>query len=245
MMKASLLVGMCVAAFAAAPAIAADLPLKAPPPPAPVPVFSWTGFYIGANIGGAWSHTTVTDVFTGATFNTDNSGFIGGGQVGFNYQVNNFVFGVEGDIDATSINKTGPAVVTGIGTLQGSASTDWVATLAGRIGFAFDRWMIYAKGGGAWVQNSATITNLTTGASISGSDTNSGWVAGVGAEWAWAGPWSAKIEYNHVEFDNRSFAAPAIAAGDTINVSRNIDMVKFGINYRFGWGGGGYGYGGY
>src|SRR5262249_7744478 len=186
------------------------------------------------------SHSTITDAATGATFNTDNNGFIGGGQVGFNYQINNFVFGVEGDIDATSLNKTGPGVVTGIGTLQASASTDWVATLAGRIGFAFDRWMIYAKGGGAWVQNSATLTNLTTGASISGSNPNSGWVAGVGAEWAFAGPWSAKIEYNHIELDNWSTPATVIAAGDRFNVSRDIDMVKFGINYRFGWGGSAY-----
>src|ERR1700739_3038512 len=83
MMRASLLVGICAAAFAAIPAMAADLPLKAPPPMV-VPPFSWTGFYIGANIGGAWSHSTITDVATGATFNTDNNGFIGGGQVGFN-----------------------------------------------------------------------------------------------------------------------------------------------------------------
>jgi outer membrane immunogenic protein len=218
--------------------MAADLPLKAPPPP-PVPMFSWTGFYIGANIGGAWSHSSVTDLVTGATFNTDSNGFIGGGQVGYNYQMNNFVFGVEGDIDATSIKKTGPGVVTGIGTLQASVSTDWVATLAGRIGFAFDRWMIYAKGGGAWVQNTASITNLGTGAMVSASNTNSGWVLGVGAEWAWGGPWSAKIEYDHMEFGNWTTAAPVIAAGDTITASRNIDMVKFGINYRFG--GGGYG----
>lgn len=239
-MRARLLIGICAAAFAAVPAMAADLPLKAPPAPAPVPLFSWSGFYIGANIGGAWSNSTVTDVATGATFNTDNNGFIGGGQVGFNYQINNFVFGVEGDIDATSLSKTGPGVVTAIGTLQASASTDWVATLAGRIGFAFDRWLIYAKGGGAWVQNSATLTNLATGASVSGSNTNSGWMAGVGAEWAFAGPWSAKLEYNHIELDNWSTGAGAIIAGDQFNVSRNIDMVKFGINYRFGWGGGGY-----
>jgi outer membrane immunogenic protein len=240
MKRAGLLVGICAAAFVAAPALAADLPMKAPPAP-PLPVFSWNGFYIGANIGGAWSHTTVNDVVTGLSFGTDSSGFIGGGQVGFNYQMNNFVFGVEGDIDATSISKTGPGLVTGIGTLQATAKTDWVATLAGRLGFAFDRWMVYVKGGGAWVQNSATLTNLTTGAAVSGSNTSSGWVLGVGAEWAFAGPWSAKIEYDHVEFDRWSVAAPVIAAGDTFNVNRNIDMVKFGINYRFGWGGGGYG----
>ena len=240
-MRISLLIGICAAALAAAPAVAADLPVKAPPAPAPVPVFSWTGFYIGANIGGAWSHSTVTDAVTGATFNTDNSGFIGGGQFGFNYQVNNFVFGVEGDIDGTSLSKTGPGIATAFGTLQASANTDWIATLAGRVGFAVDRWLIYAKGGGAWVQNSATLTNLGTGASVSGSNTNSGWMAGVGAEWAFSGPWSAKIEYNHVWMDNFSVGASSIIAGDQFNVSRDIDMVKVGVNYRFGWGGGGYG----
>ena len=238
-MRTSLLIGICAAALTAAPAIAADLRVKAPPVPVPAPIlFNWTGFYIGANIGGARSHSTVTDNVTGATFNTDNSGVIGGGQFGYNWQVNNFVLGIEGDIDGTSISRTGPGVVTAFGTLQASASTDWVATLAGRIGYAFDHWMIYGKGGGAWVQNSATLTNLTTGASVSASNTNSGWVAGIGAEWAWSGPWSAKIEYDHVQLDDWSTADTIITAADRFNVSRNIDMVKVGINYRFGWGGG-------
>ncbi len=237
-MRRLLLIGCCAAALGCGSAIAADLPMKAPPPAhIPMAVFSWNGFYVGANIGGAWSNGTVTDVVTGATFSTDNSGFIGGGQAGFNYQINNFVLGVEGDIDATSLSKTGPGVVTAIGTLQGSVSTDWVATLAGRVGFAFDRWLVYAKGGGAWVQNSATLTNQTTGASVTASNTNGGWMAGVGAEWDFAGPWSAKLEYNHIELDNWSTAATVITAADRFNVSRNIDLVKFGVNYRFGWGG--------
>ena len=235
-MRTSLLIGICSAAFVAAPAMAADLPVKAPPPPLPPP-FSWTGLYIGANIGGAWSHSSINDSVTGASLGFDNSGFIGGGQIGFNYQINQFVLGVEWDIDGTSINKTGPGVVTAFGTLQGSVNTDWVSTLTGRIGLGWDRWLFYFKGGGAWVQNSATLTNLTTGASISASNTNTGWVAGVGAEWAWNGPWSAKIEYDHVELDSFSSAVPFIAA-DRFTTSRNIDMVKFGINYRFGWGGG-------
>ncbi len=99
--RTSLLIGCCACAFVAAPALAADLPVKAPPAPAPIPVFSWTGFYLGANVGGAWSNSTITDNVTGASLSTDNSGFIGGGQVGFNYQVNNWVFGVEWDIDGT------------------------------------------------------------------------------------------------------------------------------------------------
>lgn len=238
----SLLIGFCASAFVAGSALAADLsrPITKAPP-APIPVFSWTGFYIGANIGGAWSRSTITDNLTGASLSTDDSGFIGGGQFGFNYQVNNWVFGIEGDIDGTTINKTSNAVPTFFGTLQASANTDWVATLAGRIGYAFDRWMIYGKGGGAWVQNSVTFSNLTTGGSISASNTNSGWMAGVGAEWAFAGPWSAKIEYNHLELDTFSPSTSSVILNDRLDFSRNIDLVKVGVNYRFGWGGG-YGY---
>jgi outer membrane immunogenic protein len=243
-MRKSLLLGVCASALVAGSALAADLPLKARPAPvAPIPVFSWTGFYLGANIGGAWSNSTLTDNVTGANFSTNNSGFIGGGQFGYNWQVNNnWVLGIEGDIDGTSIHKTSNAVPTAFGTLQGSLNTDWIATLAGRVGYTFDHWMIYGKGGGAWVQNSATLNTLTTGASASVSNTNSGWMAGVGAEWAFAGPWSAKIEYNHIGLDNWSPSTSSVILNDRLNLSRNIDLVKFGINYRFG---GGYGAGGY
>jgi outer membrane immunogenic protein len=234
-MRKSLLIGVCASALVAGSALAADLPVKARPAPiAPIPVFSWTGFYIGANIGGAWSNSTLTESVTGANFTANNSGFIGGGQFGYNWQFNNnWVLGIEGDIDGTTINKTSNGVPTAIGTLQGSLSTDWIATLAGRIGYTVDHWMFYAKGGGAWVQDSATLSNLTTGASASASNTNSGWMAGAGVEWAFAGPWSAKIEYNHIGLDNLSVS--------TLNLSRDIDLVKVGVNYRFGWGGGGYG----
>jgi outer membrane immunogenic protein len=239
-MRKLLLIGVCASAFVAAPALAADLPARAyPAQVASVPVFSWTGFYLGANIGGAWSKSTITDNVTGASLSSSSNGFIGGGQVGYNWQFGSWILGVEGDIDGTSINKTSNAVPTAFGTLQASASTDWIATLAGRVGFAFDHWMIYGKGGGAWVQNSATLSNLTTGASASASDTASGWMAGVGAEWAFAGPWSAKLEYNHVELDNWSPSTSSVIINDRLNLSRHIDMVKFGVNYRFGWGGGG------
>ena len=238
-MRNRFLLGVCASTLIAAPALAADLPMKARPAPPP-PVFSWTGFYIGANIGGAWSNGTVTDLVTGANLNTDSSGFIGGGQVGFNYQFNTFVLGAEWDIDGTTISKTSNVVATGSGNLQASANTDWISTLAARFGFAFDHWLLYGKAGGAWVQNSATLANLTTGGSISASNTNSGWMAGVGGEWAFAPQWSAKLEYDHVELDNWSFSTNSIIVNDRLNVSRHIDMVKAGINWRFGWAGSGY-----
>jgi|SRR5579871_2249142 len=238
-MRRSLLIGVCAATLAAAPALAADLsrPVYTKAPPPPVPVFSWTGIYIGANIGGVWTRDSVTDTLTGTSFSTDNSGFIGGGQVGVNYQINNFVIGAEWDMDGTSLSKTSPQVLTGIGTLQASTNTDWIMTLTGRAGLAFDRWLLYVKGGGAWVQDSATITNLTFPASVSASNTSSGWTVGVGAEWAFANAWSAKLEYDFVRLDNNNFNT---FAGDTLTFNRDFNMVKAGVNYRFNWFGGGY-----
>ena len=217
--------------------------LKAPPAPPPPPVYSWTGLYIGGDLGGVWANGSVTDSLFGLSASTNHSGFIGGGEVGFNYQMTNVVWGVEANFDWTNLSASGHGVTLANGdVLQASANTNSVSTLAGRLGFTsnqtfFGNALWYLKGGGGWVRNTATITDLTTLGSVSASNTNSGWVAGVGAEWAWNGPWSAKIEYDHVELDNFSSAVPFIAA-DRFTVSRNIDMVKFGINYRFGWGGG-------
>jgi outer membrane immunogenic protein len=234
-MRKSLLIGLCAAALSGGSALAADLPLKAAPAPLPPP-FSWTGLYIGANIGGAWSQGTITDNLTGANLSADSSGFIGGGQIGYNYQISQFVLGIEWDIDGTTISKTSNSVVTALGTLQASASTDWISTLTGRIGVGWDRWLFYFKGGGAWVQNSVTLNNLTTGASAGASNTNSGWTVGLGGEWAFAPQWSAKIEYDWVRLNDWTPTTPAIA-GDSLTLSRHIQMVKAGINYRFNWGG--------
>jgi outer membrane immunogenic protein len=102
-------------------------------------------------------------------------------------------------------------------------------------------WLFYGKGGVGWVGNDDfTVTNLTTGASITASNnnTNSGWLVGVGIEWAFAPNWSAKVEYNYLGLDDRTFTVPAgspFLAGDTFTQSRDIQMVKLGINYRFNW----------
>ena len=178
---------------------AADLHVKAPPAPPPPPPFSWNGFYIGGDLGGVWANGNVTDNLFGLSASASRSGFIGGGEVGYNYQVNNVVFGIEGNFDWTSLSATGNgAVIPAVGALQASANTNWVTTVAGRLGIAADRALFYVKGGGGWVGNSASITNLTTGASISASNTNSGWLIGGGVEWAFASNWSAKIEYDYL-----------------------------------------------
>jgi outer membrane immunogenic protein len=224
-------------------ASAADLRVKAPPAPPLPPPFSWTGFYIGGNIGGAWAHGNVTDRLFGLNFNngSNNGTFIGGGQVGGNYQFSNYVIGVEGDFDwaVNNNNSSTGVVVPGVGTFRASANDRWIATVAARFGVAYDRWLFYGKAGGGWVgSDSFTITNVATGASITGSNnnTNSGWLVGGGIEWAFASNWSGKIEYDFLGLSSRTFTSTgAVLAGDTFTTGNpNIQMVKFGINYRFG-----------
>jgi outer membrane immunogenic protein len=212
---------------------AADMRVKAPPAPPPPPPFSWNGFYIGGEIGGVWANGSVTDSLFGLSVSTSHSGFIGGGVVGYNYQTSNIVFGVEGDFDGTSLNATGDGVATQIGTLQASANTDWIASLAGRIGIASDHTLFYVKGGVGWVQNSASITNLTTGASVSASNTNSGWLLGGGLEYAFASNWSAKVEFDYLGLRDFSWNS-VLFPGDNFTASRNISEFKVGLNYRFG-----------
>jgi outer membrane immunogenic protein len=249
---------LCVvflAASAAAPtfASAADLSRPAPvykaPPPAP-PAFSWTGLYFGGNLGGAWGSGNVTDSLLGFNFGNNNSNgvFVGGGQVGANYQINNVVLGVEGDFDwaANNNNVTGGVVIPGIGlghTFAVNSNNTWITTLAGRLGIAYDHWLFYGKGGAAWVGNNGfTVTDVTTGLSLTGTNNNSntGWVAGGGVEWAFANNWTAKIEYDYIGLSNRTFVVPLtspVLAGDTFTLHRNIQMVTVGINYLFNWGG--------
>jgi outer membrane immunogenic protein len=228
---------------------AADVPPYAPPVYLPPP-FSWTGFYIGVNLGGAWSQRNVTDSLFGLRFDTGNNkgAFIGGGQLGFNYQFGNFVFGVEGDIDGvanTNDASNGPAGP-GFGTILVTSNNRWIATLAGRFGVTNGYWLFYGKAGGGWVGNADfTITNTATGASITGSNnnTNSAWLVGAGIEWAFAPNWSVKIEYDYLGLNNQTFTIPAgvFLASDTFTTSNpNVQMVKVGVNYLFNYGVGRY-----
>jgi outer membrane immunogenic protein len=238
-------------------AVAADLSRPAPPPvkaPYVPPPFTWTGFYIGANIGGAWAQHTVTDSFYGVTFDTETSNgrFIGGGQVGFNYEFGGgFVLGLEAEFDGIASNNSNNVgvFVTALGdTVAITSNNRWLATVAARFGWAFNNWMLYGKAGGGWVStNGLTVTDLTTGESISSSgNTASGWLAGVGFEWAFLNNWTLKLEYDYLGLNNRTFVVPAGPqitpfeidfVGDTFSGHRNVQMVKVGLNYLFNWGG--------
>jgi outer membrane immunogenic protein len=173
-----------------------------------IAIYNWTGFYLGGHVG---------------FISTDgDSGFIGGGQVGYNYQVGQWVFGVEGQISGTSIRDSASGVISmngvPIGAVGAQGSLDWISTLAGRAGFAFDRWLVYGKLGAAWAHGSgsAFVTSPAGSMSISTSDTVSGWMLGFGTEYALRDNWSAKVEYNMLDFDHGT-----------------IHAVKAGVNYRF------------
>jgi len=234
MKKRLLLASVAILALVAAgSASAADLgrPVyKAPPPVAPPP-FSWTGFYIGAHIGGAFSDRDWTDAITGETIASQNfSSFIGGGQVGYNYQVGSWVFGVEGDISGVAMNDS---VTCFFGTLVCKTEDNFLATATGRLGYAYDHWLWYVKGGGAWTRDELTITDPLTGVSLSASNTRGGWTVGGGVEYAFAPAWSAKLEYDFMDFGDRSFT---FTDGFVlpVNVHRDqINVVKFGVNYHF------------
>lgn len=243
-----LLVGIASAAIAlgvANSARAADMAVKAPPPPVAVPIFTWTGFYLGGNLGAAWAQRSVTDIFGNTFTRTSDGRFIGGGQIGYNWQTGNFVLGVEGDIDgiASNNNRSAAVVIGGAGPFVVTANnSSWVATLAARFGWAADHWLFYGKAGAGWVgnNNGFTVTNVTTGASFAGGNSNAvgGWLLGGGLEYAINNNWSVKGEYDYIGLGHRNFAVPVVVGGPVgvdvfTSSSRNFQMVKFGFNYAF------------
>jgi len=218
---------------------AADLNEPVAPVPYVAPMFSWTGFYIGPNIGAGWENFNITDTLSGLSFGSNTrSAFVGGGQVGFNYQVSPvLVLGVEGFFDgvATNNNTGVAATIPGIGLVSASAQPDWVSTLAGRIGFTgpgFDHWLFYAKGGGAWVQTSATINAPFV--TLSQSRTTSGWMAGGGIEWAFAHNWTARIDYQYIGLENTTIA-PGFLVDTFTTRNANVQTLTVGVNYLFNW----------
>ena len=243
-MKKLLASGIALSALIAGPALAADLPARAPVYKGPPPVyFSWTGCYIGGNIGAARVKRELTDTFTGADWGGTGDGvFMAGGQVGCNYQFNSFVIGAEWDADwLGDRDSDGTGVTIAGNTYKASANSKWTSTLAARFGFAVNSWLFYGKAGFGWVGiGDIAITNVTTGASLVGSSsgTVSGPMFGVGIEYGFSNNWSVKAEFDTIRLPDRSFIAtgavlPALA-GDTFTSRRNVQELKIGLNYRFG-----------
>jgi outer membrane immunogenic protein len=220
---------------------------------APAP-FSWTGCYAGAHAGAGWSRTDYTDP-TGfniaplgdAVRVNGGAGFVGGGQVGCDHQfASNWVVGLAGDFSWASIQgQTNDPFFAGKGPpgtpLPLHSRTDFLASATGRVGYAWDRYLVYAKGGAALSHNKYEANNFgcifLTPCNVSASDTPFGWTAGAGLEWAFAPNWSALVEYDHYGFASKdlTFIDPAHPTAPAVfAVKQDFDVVKLGINYRFG-----------
>jgi len=218
-------------------ASAADLPMKVKAPP-PIAIYDWTGFYVGIAGGGSLGTSNHEDRFDSPyTLGYNVKGGLVGGTVGYNWQMSNFVFGLEGDLSWVSEVGThpddGPA---GDPTFSSSTKEKWLATARARFGYAVNNLLFYGTGGYAGAGVQAAIKNSFTNAVIvSSTTTRNGWTAGAGLEWGFAPNWSAKFEYLYMRFDdNKAFNTLGLADGPRGSVPLDDNVVRAGINYRFG-----------
>jgi outer membrane immunogenic protein len=254
-MKRSLLASLALCGGISSAAIAADLPPAAPPlrapatymPVAPLYPYNWSGFYIGGNLGAGFTNTgSATDTF-GSTFGTTtNTSFLGGGQVGVNYEFwSFFVIGAEAMFDwlpntQNTVNVTNTTLVPGTtNTAAVTLNNRWVTMATGKLGYAWDRLLLYGKGGGAWVGTSSpglTVNNVPASFTSTSSNNNFGATVGLGVEWAFADNWSARAEWDAILLQNQSFTVSGSSFGaNTITVSnRSINMFTAALNYKFG-----------
>jgi outer membrane immunogenic protein len=196
-----------MAAVSTAPAAAADLYGKAPAyAAAPFNVYSWNGFYVGANLGYQWGKVTNWP-------STSPSGVMGGGQFGYNWQVRpNWVLGLEADIQGSGANDTFAAY---------KFSNPWFGTVRGRVGYAMNNVLIYGTGGFAYGGGTVSFGPMSE------SQTHTGWTVGAGVEVGLTPNWSAKAEYLYVQLDNRGYVLTGLNNGFQSNIFR------LGVNYRF------------
>ena len=192
--------------------------------PAPiVSVYNWGGFYIGGHVGGAWTNqewintadtTVFGDLSPGDGFRQRGSGAFGGGQVGYNWQASNFVFGLEGTISGLDNRGTVLNTVFGAGLDdQFSWRADWMATITGRAGIAFDNFLIYGKGGFAAASNKISLTAF--GLTASDTKTHTGYTVGGGVEYGFTPNWSAKAEYLFAHYNSENYFAAALPTAET------------------------------
>ncbi|HEY9214722.1 MAG TPA: outer membrane protein [Ancylobacter sp.] len=194
-MKSKIIAGLGLAAVLATPAAAADLSYPAPAAYAVAPVFTWTGFYLGANAGYGWGE---------ADHSSDIDGFLGGIQAGYNYQLSGpFVIGVEADLQYSNIES-------------GAFTLDYFGTVRARAGFAVDQFLLFGTGGFAYGRGTFELAGL------SNDQTNVGWTIGAGAEYAIDPNWSVKAEYLYLDLGSETYTTinGAYDVGLTSNILR-------------------------
>jgi outer membrane immunogenic protein len=228
-------------------AIAADMPAKAPARilPPPILVYNWTGCYIGGHAGGGWGRTewtntanttTFGDLSPGNGFTQTKSGFVGGGQIGCNYQINQWVFGIEGTIAGTSIKGDVANGTFGAADDVFSTRIDFIATVVGRIGYAFNNWLPYIKGGYAGADVKFSVNDTVAPNIGSGSETNwlSGWTIGGGLEYGITPNWIVGVEYGYIGLQTKSYNVAGTATGVySFDVKSNIQQVVARLSYKF------------
>jgi outer membrane immunogenic protein len=225
-------------------ALAADMAPAYKVPPPPPPMFSWTGIYIGIHGGGAWAFKEWTTTNTGINgrFLDQHTatGVLGGGQIGFNFQTGPVVLGAEAQFSWSDLDGTsGCGFSTG---LDCHTKADWLSTAAGRLGLAFDRTLVFVKAGGAWIHDKYDITGtFRPFPVVRATQSRSGWMFGTGVEHAFYGNWSAKVEYDYLDFGNKivNFTGLTALTGydEPVDIRQRVHLVKFGLNYRFGYDG--------
>lgn len=258
MLKRLPIAGVVLAALSSTTALAADLPIAPPPPP---PMFTWTGFYLGVNVGLAgdrfvYPFTIVAPVIASAASGSasiTSSGIIGGGQVGFNWQLaNNIVLGLEADFDGAAIRGKVTANAAGIlggvvpiaANFQAGSRIDYIGTVRARVGYAWDRFLVYGTGGFAYgsvnssLSASAAIGGAAAAFATSQNNGVTGWTAGGGFEYAITRNLTVKTEYLYVNLGTNTIVNTALfggALGVNINQRTQANIVRAGLNYKFDW----------
>jgi outer membrane immunogenic protein len=249
-----------LAVILAGPAAAADLPLKSEVPV--VPKFSWTGCYLGAHVGGGKGSKAMTDplqlvqdtlIGPGTTIgittvSTSPTGGVIGGEIGCDYQfTNNTVIGIEGTASGTTMRGSAfmglPAGLPGDLALV-QADNDFLASVTGRIGYAFDTVLLYARGGFAVAGDKYTVSGATFNGggpfAFQGADNRYGWIVGGGVDWAFTRHWSMNVEYDYYRFGSGGILMTDQFSGLTgiVDVKQTVQVIKVGFNFHLwasGW----------
>ena len=230
-------------------ASAADLPMMTKAPVL-APSYDWSGFYAGGQVGGGWFKNQTTIVDGNAAFPAGlilnpitGSGVLGGGFAGFNYQANQMLIGIDGDYSWADLNGSGSTVGPTGFTSSVNEKVSWLATVTARVGYTANNFLYYGKFGGAWAGFSSNgVTTNPAGIAVTNtasSDTHNGFTVGAGVEWGLASNWSAKLEYDYVNFGTTNFnlALTSVATGVVTSAARSsisdLHMVKVGFSYHF------------
>jgi len=214
---------------------AADLPVRpasrAPAPVVVAPAYNWTGFYIGINGGGAWAENCWSSAGLSEGCHNPNGGVVGG-QVGFNWQISQFVLGIEGTGDWASLSGSNTSTL--IVTNTNTSKIDAIWSVTGRLGFTWDAALLYIKGGAAWASDKYTSVGVVAPVTnVTASQTRSGWTVGAGFEYGFAMNWSVGLEYDHFDFGTKAVTFTGIGPF-TDNIKQTVEMFTARLNYRFG-----------